>query len=63
MIDYRRKKPTKFRHFPYKLALNINWLNCLAFWSLDVPGEGCSRNVSCALGFISTFLLLLNPFP
>jgi hypothetical protein len=34
-------------------------LNYLAFQSLDfvpLPGEGYSRNVSCALNLISTFL-------
>ena len=36
----------------------IIWL--LNIWALSVPGEGYSRNVSCALNLISMFLLLLH---
>ena len=47
-----------FRHFDF-LGLKdlVTWfLNIL---SLSVPDEGYSRNASCALSFISTFLSLV----
>jgi len=43
--------------FNNKFNDRFNWLSNLSI--LSVPDEGYSRNVSCALNLMSTFLLLL----